>query len=50
MISYGDGMVERVTQLTGEPMNLVLDTASVSSVLHDLILITDGDHRSCRLT
>lgn len=43
--SYGDGMVERVTGLAGQPVDLVLDTAPVSGVLPDLVRIADGDPR-----
>ncbi|MGG3661462.1 NADP-dependent oxidoreductase [Bacillus gobiensis] len=41
--SYGDGIVDRVTGLAGQPVDLVLDTAPVSNVLPDLIQIADGD-------
>jgi NADPH:quinone reductase-like Zn-dependent oxidoreductase len=43
--SYGDGMVERVTDLAGQPVDLVLDTAPPSGALPDLIQIADGDPR-----
>ncbi|MEK3871056.1 NADP-dependent oxidoreductase [Paenibacillus sp. FSL M7-0831] len=43
--SYGDGMVERVTELAGQPVDLVLDTAPVSGVIPDLIRIAGGDPR-----
>ncbi len=43
--SYGDGMVERVTELARQPVDLVLDTAPVSGVLPDLIQIAGGDPR-----
>jgi NADPH:quinone reductase-like Zn-dependent oxidoreductase len=41
--SYGDGMVERVTELAGKPVDLVLDTAPASGVLPDLIQIAGGE-------
>lgn len=41
--SYGDGMVERVTELARQPVDLVLDTAPVSGILPDLIRIAGGD-------
>ncbi|MED4959197.1 zinc-binding dehydrogenase, partial [Paenibacillus macerans] len=43
--SYGDGMVERVTELAGQPVDLVLDTAPVSGIIPDLIRIAGGDPR-----
>jgi NADPH:quinone reductase-like Zn-dependent oxidoreductase len=43
--SYGDGIVERVTELARQPVDLVLDTAPVSGVLPDLIQIAGGDPR-----
>lgn len=43
--SYGDGMVERVTELARQPVDLVLDTAPVSGILPDLIRIAGGDPR-----
>jgi NADPH:quinone reductase-like Zn-dependent oxidoreductase len=43
--SYGDGMVARVTEAAGGPVDLVLDTAPVSGVLPDLIQIAGGEPR-----
>ena len=43
--SYGDGMVDRVRELAGGPLDLALDTAPVNGVLPDLITIVDGDPR-----
>lgn len=43
--SYGDGMVERVAELAGNPVDLVLDTSPPSGVLPDLIRIAGGDPR-----
>ncbi len=43
--SYGDGLVERVTELARQPVDLILDTAPVSGVLPDLIQIAGGDPR-----
>jgi NADPH:quinone reductase-like Zn-dependent oxidoreductase len=40
--SYGEGMVERVLEITGTPPDLVLDTAPVSGALPGLIKIA-GD-------
>lgn len=45
MTSYGDGMVERVTQAADGPVDLVLNTAPVSGVLPDLVRIAGGDPR-----
>ena len=44
--SYGEGMVERVVDLTGGSVDLVLDTAPVSGVLPDLVRCVAGaaDH------
>lgn len=41
--SYGDGMVERVTELAGGPVDVALDTAPVGGSLPDLIRIVGGD-------
>lgn len=43
--SYGDGMVERVIELAGNPIDLVLDTAPPSGALPALIQIAEGDPR-----
>ena len=43
LTSYGDGMVERVTQLNGGPADLVLNTAPVGGSLPDLVRIAGGD-------
>jgi len=42
---YGDGMVERVREITGGAPDLILDTASPNGVLPDLIKIAGGDPR-----
>lgn len=42
---YGDGMVERVREITGGAPDFVLHTAQVPGVLPDLIQIVDGDPR-----
>jgi NADPH:quinone reductase-like Zn-dependent oxidoreductase len=41
--TYGDGMVERVTQLNGGPVDLVLNTAPVGGSLPDLVRIAGAD-------
>ncbi|WP_368499948.1 NADP-dependent oxidoreductase [Herbiconiux sp. A18JL235] len=41
--SYGDGMVERVAELSAAPVDLVLDTSPVGGALPDLITIAGGD-------
>lgn len=43
--SYGDGMVERVKDAAGGPVDLVLNTAPVAGALPDLLRIADGDPR-----
>lgn len=43
--SYGEGMVERVREIAGAPIELVLDTAPPSGVLPDLVRIVGGDPR-----
>ncbi|WP_222120740.1 NADP-dependent oxidoreductase [Paenibacillus sp. Y412MC10] len=43
--SYGDGMVERVAELAGQPVDMVLDTAPPSGALPALIQIVEGDPR-----
>ncbi|MFE6076503.1 NADP-dependent oxidoreductase [Paenibacillus sp. NPDC057886] len=40
--SYDDGMVERVTELAEQPVDLVLDTAPISGAMMDLIHIVNG--------
>jgi NADPH:quinone reductase-like Zn-dependent oxidoreductase len=40
---YGDGMVERVRQINGGPVDLVLNTAPVGGCLPDLVRIAGGD-------
>ena len=54
---YGEGMVERVLDLAGGPVDLVLDTAPVSGVLPDLVrcaggaadhVLTASDHDTAR--
>jgi NADPH:quinone reductase-like Zn-dependent oxidoreductase len=40
---YGDGMVERVRQLTGGAPDYALHTAQVQGTLPDLVKIVDGD-------
>ncbi|QOS79533.1 NADP-dependent oxidoreductase [Paenibacillus sp. JNUCC31] len=42
LTSYGDGMVERVTELAEQPVDLVLDTAPISGAMMDLIHIVNG--------
>lgn len=42
---YGEGMVERVFDMNGGPVDLVLDTAPVGGVLPDLVAIAGGDPR-----
>ncbi|MET4783276.1 NADP-dependent oxidoreductase [Glaciihabitans sp. UYNi722] len=41
--AYGDGMVERVIELSGGTVDLVLDTAPVGGVLPDLVRIVGGN-------
>ena len=41
--AYGDGMVERVTEINGGPADLVLNTAPVGGSLPDLVQIAGGD-------
>jgi NADPH:quinone reductase-like Zn-dependent oxidoreductase len=43
--SYGEGMVERVEQAVGGPVDLVLDTAPASDALPGLVRIAGGDPR-----
>jgi len=43
--SYGDGMVERVQEAAGGPVDLVLDVAPISDALPGLVRITGGDPR-----
>ncbi|WP_428491951.1 NADP-dependent oxidoreductase [Rhodopila sp.] len=43
--SYGNGMVDRVIDIAGGAIDLVLDTAPASGVLPDLISIAGGDPR-----
>jgi len=43
--SYGDGMVDRILEISGGALDLVLDTAPVSGVLPDLIKIVGGNPR-----
>jgi NADPH:quinone reductase-like Zn-dependent oxidoreductase len=43
--SYGEGMAERVLELAGGPVDLVLDTAPVGGALPDLVTIAGGDPR-----
>ena len=44
--SYGDGMVERVLQISGGAPDLILDAGPISGVLPDLVRIAGGDgHR-----
>jgi NADPH:quinone reductase-like Zn-dependent oxidoreductase len=43
--SYGEGMVERVRELAGGPVDLALDTGPVSGVLPDLVRIVGDDPR-----
>ena len=43
--SYGEGMVERVREIAGGPVELALDTGPVSGVLPDLVRIVGGDPR-----
>ncbi|MGH3261797.1 MAG: zinc-binding dehydrogenase, partial [Trebonia sp.] len=40
---YRDGMVERVRAISGDPVDLVLDTAPVGGTLPDLVRIAGGD-------
>ncbi len=41
--SYGDGMVERVAEISNGPVDLVLDTSPVGGAIPDLIQIAGGD-------
>jgi NADPH:quinone reductase-like Zn-dependent oxidoreductase len=41
--AYGDGMVERVTEINGGPVDLVLNTAPVGGCLPDLVRIAGAD-------
>jgi D-arabinose 1-dehydrogenase-like Zn-dependent alcohol dehydrogenase len=41
--AYGDGMVERVTEINGGPVDLVLDTAPVGGCLPDLVRIAGAE-------
>ena len=41
--SYGEGMVDRVRQIAGGSIDLVLDTSPVTGALPDLIEIAGGD-------
>jgi NADPH:quinone reductase-like Zn-dependent oxidoreductase len=41
--AYGPGMAERVSAISGGPIDLVLDTAPVGGALPDLIRIAGGD-------
>jgi NADPH:quinone reductase-like Zn-dependent oxidoreductase len=41
--AYGDGVVERVREIAGGPVDLVLDTAPVGGSLPDLVQIAAGD-------
>jgi NADPH:quinone reductase-like Zn-dependent oxidoreductase len=41
--AYGDGMVERVTEISGGPADLVLNTAPVGGCLPDLVQIAGAD-------
>ena len=43
--SYGKGMAERVLELAGGPVDLVLDTAPVGGALPDLVTIAGGEPR-----
>lgn len=43
--SYGDGMVARVLDLNGGPVDLALDTSPVGGSLPDLVRIAGGDPR-----
>jgi len=43
--SYGDGMVERVIEAAGGPVDLILNTAPPSGALPDLVRIAGGDPR-----
>jgi NADPH:quinone reductase-like Zn-dependent oxidoreductase len=43
--SYGEGMVERVREIAGGPVELALDTGPVSGVLPDLVRVAGGDPR-----
>ncbi len=49
--AYGDGMVERVLEITGKAPDLILDCAPPSGVLPDLVRIAGGDpHRVLTIT
>ena len=41
--SYGNGMAERVSELAGQPVDRVFDTAPISGILPELIRIAGGD-------
>ncbi len=41
--AYGDGMTERVTAISGGPVDLVLDTAPAGGALPSLVQIAGGD-------
>jgi NADPH:quinone reductase-like Zn-dependent oxidoreductase len=41
--SYGDGMVQRVAEISNAPVDLVLDTSPVGGAIPDLIQIAGGD-------
>ncbi|MGH3247267.1 MAG: NADP-dependent oxidoreductase, partial [Trebonia sp.] len=43
--AYGDGMVERVTEINGGPADLVMNTAPVGGALPDLVRIAGDDPR-----
>jgi NADPH:quinone reductase-like Zn-dependent oxidoreductase len=43
--AYGDGLVERVREITSTPPDLIFDTAPTFGVLADLVKITGGDPR-----
>ena len=43
--SYGDGMVERVLEAAGGPVDRILDTAPPNGVLPDLVRIAGGEAR-----
>src|SRR6185437_11203800 len=42
--AYGDGVVERVREIAGGPVDLVLNTAPVGGSLPDLVQIAAGAH------
>jgi NADPH:quinone reductase-like Zn-dependent oxidoreductase len=43
--AYGDGMTERVSAISGGPVDLVLDTAPAGGALPSLVQIAGGDPR-----